>query len=364
MSENPYLAQLGRISGKLLTANLERNGVDLTFRSGDTDPDLLYLDVNNMRVGVNANPPNTELEISGASKVSNNFVVTGTSATFDNVIFNTNGTVSSVVGPIIVAPTGVDAFVQYSRVLTTDFEIETNYLQVTTTNQNLRLDASGTGKVDIQNTTDITGNLGVTGNIGVTGDVQLNGQFFIGDSPLDTVTINPDFQQGIVTNLTDSYDIGSVTKRWREVWIAGIVADQITTTTLTTSGEAQYSGNTITTIQSNEDLLITPNSGITHLESIDIQGGVLTHTHPTNNLTLVHTGNGYLQITDTNAVRIPSGDNSQRIGVEAGETRWNNEEGYLECFDGTVWQVSTGGGVVVTPAIMEELGRRYTLIFG
>lgn len=364
MSENPYLAQLGRISGKLLTANLERNGVDLTFRSGATDPDLLYLDVNNMRIGINSNPPNTELEVSGATKVSNDAIVTGTSATFDNVIFNTNGTVSSVVGPIIVSPTGADAFVEYARVLTTDFEIETNYLQVTTTNQNLRLDAAGTGKIDIQNSTDIAGNLGVTGNIAATGDIQMNGQFFIGDSPLDTVTVNPDFQQGIVSSVTDTYDIGSPLKRWRQMWIGGIIADQITTPIVTISGESQYSGNTITTIQSNENLLITPDSGITHLESIDIQGGTITHTHPTNDLTLVHTGNGYLQITDTNAVRIPAGDNSQRVGVEAGETRWNNEEGYLECFDGTVWQVSTGGGVIVTPAIMEELGRRYTLIFG
>lgn len=364
MSENPYLQQLGRISGKLLTNNLERNGVDLTFRGGATDPDLLYLDVNSMRIGINSNPPNTELEVTGATKISNSMLVTGTSATFDNVIFNTNGTVSSVVGPIIIAPTGVDAFVEYARVLTTDFEIETNYLQVTTTNQNLRLDTSGTGKIDIQNSTDITGNLGVTGNIGVTGDVQLNGQFFIGDSPLDTVTVNPDFQQGIFTNAANTYDIGSATKRWREVWIGGVIADQITTPIVTISEEAQYFDNTITTIQSNENLLISPNTGLTNLENISIQGGVLTHLHPTNNLTLEHTGNGYLQITDTNAVAIPAGDNSQRVGVEAGETRWNNEEGYLECFDGTVWQVATGGGVVVTPAIMEELGRRYTLIFG
>lgn len=364
MSENPYLAQLGRISGKLLTANLERNGVDLTFRGGALDPDLLYLDVNNMRIGVNSNPPNTDLEVTGASKVSNNVIVTGTSATFDNIIFNTNGTISSVVGPIIISPTGPDAFVEYKRVLTTDFEIETNYLQVTTTNQNLRLDAAGTGKVDIKSTTDIAGNLGVTGNISATGNVSMNGQFFIGDSPLDTVTINPDFQQGIVTNVTDSYDIGSPSKRWNDMWIGGIIADSLVTNILTISDQGQLSGNTITTIQSNDDLLISPDSGLTQLENISIQGGVLTHTHPTNNLTLEHTGNGYLQITDTNAVRVPAGNNSQRIGIEVGETRWNNEEQYLECFDGTVWQVATGGGVVVTPAIMEELGRRYTLIFG
>lgn len=364
MSENPYLAQLGRISGKLLNANLERNGVDLTFRGAATDPDLLYLDVNNLRIGVKSNPPTEALEITGYTKVSNNFLVTGTDATVDNVIIGTNGTFSTVVGPLNIVPVGVDAYVQYSRVLTTDFEIETNYIQVTSTNQNLELDAAGTGKIDIQSNTDITGNLQVNGNIVATGDIQLNGQFFIGDSALDTVTVNPDFQQGLNIGATNTYDLGSSLKRWSEIWIAGVVSDTITTNILNISNSMSFSGNTITTLQSNSDLEITPSTGIYHLENLDIQGNIINNTSPSQNLVLQHTGQGYLYFIDTNAIRVPAGDNSQRVGVEEGETRWNNQEGYLECFDGTIWQVSTGGGVVVTPAIMEELGRRYTLIFG
>ena len=50
---------IGRISGPLLKANLVRNGVDLTFRNGATDPDILYVDVNNARIGVNNSAPTT-----------------------------------------------------------------------------------------------------------------------------------------------------------------------------------------------------------------------------------------------------------------------------------------------------------------
>ncbi len=364
MSENPYLAQLGRISGKLLAPNLERNGADLTFRSGATDPDLLYLDVNNMRIGVKSNPPTADLEITGTTRVTNNMLVDGTDATIDNVVIGTNGTFSTTVGPIIVAPTGADAYVEYARVLTTDFEIETNYIQVTSTNQNLELDTAGTGKIDIQNSTDINGNLGVTGNINTQGNVQLNGQLIIGDSPIDTVTVNPDFTQGIVVNATDSYDLGSPSKRWAQVWIGGISSDSLTTTTLTISNETSFSGNTIGTILSNSDLNISPDTGITRLENLNIQGGTITNTALASNLTISHTGNGYLQIQDATAMRIPVGTDAERVGVSVGETRWNTDQDYLECFDGTVWQVATGGGVVVTPAIMEELGRRYSLIFG
>jgi len=66
-----------------------------------------------------------------------------------------------------------------------------------------------------------------------------------------------------------------------------------------------------------------------------------------------------------NAFLIPSGNNSQRrASPELGETRWNTEENYLECFDGAVWAVSTGGGIEVNVEIMEDLGHAYTLMLG
>jgi hypothetical protein len=38
--------------------------------------------------------------------------------------------------------------------------------------------------------------------------------------------------------------------------------------------------------------------------------------------------------------------------------------GYLECFDGSVWEISTGGGDEVTTTIMEELSTVYIIVFG
>ena len=53
---------IGRISGPLLKANLLRDGVDLSFET-----DLLYLDVNNMRIGVNTDSPTHDLQVSGTT---------------------------------------------------------------------------------------------------------------------------------------------------------------------------------------------------------------------------------------------------------------------------------------------------------
>ena len=363
MSE-PFVEQLGRISGKLLTANLLRNGSDLTFRNEPTDIDLLYLDVNNSRIGVNSSPPTQALDVVGSSRVGQNAIVNGTKADADNLIFYTSGTVGSSVGPIILAPTGADAYVQYGKILTPEFEIKDNYIRGLTTNADISLDTNGTGKIDILANTEVAGNLSVTGNITSTGNVRVDGQFVIGDSPVDTVIIAPDFTQSIIPGINGSYDFGKSNRRWAELHLHDMNgADYIDALNLFISDQVKFTANTISTIQSNDNLIIDSATGTVRIENISINAGVINNYNNTP-ITISHTGRGYLRINGTNAFRIPFGTTDERTPVEVGATRWNSEIGYMECFDGTVWQVATGGGTVVTATVMEELGHVYTLIFG
>jgi hypothetical protein len=64
---------IGRISGPMLFNNLERQGVDLAFQSN-----LLYLDVNNLRVGVQNASPNYVLDTPGNVKLAN-IIIQGSS---------------------------------------------------------------------------------------------------------------------------------------------------------------------------------------------------------------------------------------------------------------------------------------------
>ena len=62
---------------------------------------------------------------------------------------------------------------------------------------------------------------------------------------------------------------------------------------------------------------------------------------------------------------IPAGTDAERTtSPELGETRWNTDQEYLECFDGSVWTLSTGGGDEVTETIMNDLGNVWTLVLG
>ena len=60
------MSAIGRISGPLLKSNLIRNGIDLAFET-----DLLYLDVNNQRIGIRNATPQYELDITGTIRANN-----------------------------------------------------------------------------------------------------------------------------------------------------------------------------------------------------------------------------------------------------------------------------------------------------
>ena len=76
---------VGRISGPLLKANLLRNGVDLAFET-----DLLYLDVNNSRIGIKTTTPQYELDVNGTTR-STDLITTGTaSVSYTHLTLPTN----------------------------------------------------------------------------------------------------------------------------------------------------------------------------------------------------------------------------------------------------------------------------------
>jgi hypothetical protein len=355
------MSQLGRISGPLLKDNLTRDSVDLAF-----DTDLLYLDVQpgTEKIGINSDAPVRDLTVVGKSKIAGNFLATGTTATVSSLIINSTNTISSVSGPIIIEPTGADAYVEYGDVIAANLRIKDNFITAQNLNGSINFDPSGTGSVIYNSNTVINGNLQVDQNIRSRSNVQLNGVFTVGNNRIDRVTVNPDFTQSIIPGTTLSYDLGSNTRRWENFWLTGsFVAGTVSITTLNISDQLRFTGNTISSTQSNDSISLVSSTGNINIERLKFNNGDITNLN-NSNITFKFTGQGFLTVNDTNAMLIPVGNNSQRVGVELGETRWNRQLGYMECFDGTVWQVATGGGAVITPVVMQELGHVYTLIFG
>jgi hypothetical protein len=363
-SENNTIAALGRISGKLLSDNLIRNGVDLTFRNGPTDLDLMYLDVSNKRIGINRDSPTLTLDVIGTGRVSEDVKVVGTSARLGNVIFNTNGTVSSLVGPINIVPAGSDPYLRFQGFLNTDIAIKDNYIRSTVTNQNLEFQAHGTGLVDILSNSSVTGDLNITQNILVDGNVAVAGRFIVGDTPVDTVSFTPDFTQDLIPGNSNLYDLGTVSKTWAHIYLYGLQGVGSVNVKTVQAGTLELSGNTILSTALNGNVAFSAFTGRSiKLESFDINNSIITNTSGQNTV-FYPTDRGFLRINDTTAVVVPTGTDRQRTYSEAGETRWNTDRGYLEIYDGEGYVVATGGGAIVGEVVMQELGNLWSLMLG
>jgi hypothetical protein len=385
-SEPNYVASLGRISGKLLSENLERQGVDLTFRNGSADPDLLYLDVTNMRLGVEGKRtlPATLTRASGSlpvydldvnDTVKSIFTTVDTQANIDNLTFNANGTIGSVTGPIIIETTTTSTVIPYAKLLSDYLVIDGNVIS-SISNNNIRLDPSGTGITRIDSSARVTGNLQVQGvgkgDITVNGDLSSATDIIVGDTSLDTVTVTPDFTQSIIPGIDLTYDLGqqandSSPRRWSELQsrnLSTVVTNRPNAVKVSDQLWLDGTINKISGLQSNEDVDLLPDTGITYIESTKWQASDITNLLNTP-LTFASTGIGYTRIMGDNAFLIPAGPEAdRRASPEVGETRWNTDESYLECFDGSVWAVATGGGVEVSTTIMEDLSHVWILTLG
>ena len=375
------MSQLGRIGGQVLTDNLLRAGVDLAFET-----DLLYLDVNNQRIGVRDSTPVYDLDVN--NNIYTNELTAVTQLAAGNLQLNSPETISTSVGGIDVYING-GGEIFHDRLVTANLILDGNLIS-SISNSNIILDSNGSGTVELRADTNITGDLAVSGNINISGNLSNPGTLTFGDNQtFDTVTINTDFTQSIIPGDDLTFAMGadagdSSARRWGQsyspdwtyitdgAWPGSglrpqsvIVSDQIS---------LDGSINKLSAIQSNEDIILNPYTEITFIENTKWQSNDITNLLNTP-LTIATTGTGYYVFSGNNGIRIPAGtgdptyapgtpQNQRRASPVVGETRWNTDLAYLECYDGSVWAVSTGGGIEVTTEIMEDLGHVYTLMLG
>ena len=240
---------VGRISGPLLKDNLLRNGVNLAFETN-----LLYLDVVNSRVGINTSTPSTALQVNGTTRTTNLTSTTANLATFTisgNTIASSNATIN-------LTPSGANAVVYQGTISVGLLNISGNTIQATGTNTSVNVTATGTGGINLNNNTTVTGNLHATGNITADGNIQL------GDAVTDTITFNAEVASSILPSVTNTYDLGSNSLKWANVYATTVTATTVSATSftgsLTITGASNLTGNT--TIGATSADLLTVNSSI------------------------------------------------------------------------------------------------------
>lgn len=348
---------IGRISGPLLKANLIRDGVDLAFET-----DLLYLDVNNSRIGVNTSSPSTDLHVDGTTR-STNLVVDTQLSVGDLTI--TGNTITSSSSTINFQAAAGEATVYHSRLQIDDMQVSGNTISTTVSNSPIELRPNGTGTVNIVSNTNITGNLDVTGNINATGNVTIGGNIVIGDALTDDIVINASIRSDLVPQTDNTYDLGSATFRWRTIYVQDFYTDAISVPTLDI-GNLMFRDNEITTT-TGLDLYIDGNgAGGVRLGNFRIVDNVITNVS-TNAITqIVQSGTGYFKIQGTNGFVPPRGTDAERPTAYAvtGMTRYNTNSKALEVWDGLTWASPAGTSGAVSAAQAEDIAISWALTLG
>ena len=219
---------VGRISGPLLKSNLIRNGIDLAFET-----DLLYLDVNNQRIGVKNNAPQHEIDVTGTTRTTD-LIVSNQSTLGDiQVVGNTISTTQ----PYLNIAT-YDTVVSLNRLTVDSIDIEGNTISTNNDDSaadvNLELRPNGAGSVDVHSDMNVTGDIYATGNITADGNIN------IGDADTDNVIFNAEVASDIIPDLDNVYNLGSNPdsggKEWQNVYVNNLESSSINTLDLSVQG--------------------------------------------------------------------------------------------------------------------------------
>jgi len=132
--------------------------------------------------------------------------------------------------------------------------------------------------IDINGAVDISGNLDVGGNLVVTGTTTFNGgTITMGDAATDNVVFGADIDSNIIPDDDDTYDLGSASQQWRNLFIDGTAnIDALVADT------ADINGGSI------DGVTLGTNSAITQavIDNVNINGATIGHTDDTDLITL------------------------------------------------------------------------------
>ena len=214
---------IGRISGPLLKANLLREGVDLAFET-----DLLYLDVNNSRIGINNTSPQYDLDVNGTTRAPG-LEISNLANIADITI---SGTTIETTQPVLTLGTADNVI--YQNKFTVDNidvgHLGSNVISTNGADTDLILNPNGAGKVEVFADTTVYGDIVASGSITADGDIT------IGDSDTDNVIFNAEIASNIIPDVTKTYNLGSATKQWQDVYVENFFAGTVDTTSLEVDG--------------------------------------------------------------------------------------------------------------------------------
>jgi hypothetical protein len=223
-------AELGRISGPLLSADLLRNGVDLAFET-----DLLYLSVFDVDspskvvgIGVNTDIPNRPLTVDGT--LTTTFLQVPSTLTTPEFFVSTNR-IQNLVGNIVISPDQTtDPKIVTRSVGATNLRISDGLIENILLNSDINLSPNGLGRVVFT-----TSKVNIQDNLHATGTITWDGNITFGTADNDSISFSADINSDIVPDQDITFDLGSTLRnlQWDNLYSKTITVDSLTVTDIT-----------------------------------------------------------------------------------------------------------------------------------
>ena len=216
---------VGKISGPLLGPNLERSGVDFSV-----DTDLLYLNVNDQRVGFATDVPDATLSI------NNNFVA-------DDMIIDDVGNIGdlqyigsglnevrSFFGNINILPAGPDPVIHATAWGSQNVVFDDNIIRSTDSNASIEFYVDPSRKINIHS------NVLANGGVHATGDITFDGNIQFGNDDGDNIAFLGELNTDIIPDAHLTYNLGSSVKKWGTTYFYLWNGDVINTNEIASGG--------------------------------------------------------------------------------------------------------------------------------
>ena len=280
-----------------------------------------------------------------------------------------------------------------SQALVDDFRIYDNVIEQTSTNANIELNPQGAGKVIFDDITADGNTIASTNNqdirlnatkftITATGSVELPtgttaqrkntladfryntqyGEFEGNNGGTVYFPTMRDSDRDTYINLNDN-QFRFVTDGQQNTLLNQHI---LQTNKFTSDNKFSIDGNTITSATPDADINFFANgTGGIPFEDIEFKGQTVTNklnTPFTFGLADVYS---YLKFDNPYGLVIPNGVDANRpTSPEIGTTRWNQDKGYLETWNGTQWVLAAGGGASVTQEYAEDINFLWATLLG
>lgn len=366
-----YAQSLGRIGGQLLSPNLEFQGDDVQF-----DTDLLYLDVANNRIGINNYGTSPEAlylgTLAGDQALETvNLIVDGVTTTNSAWTISSN-TIQLATGALYVSPNQASSpTITANGVGSANVNITDRLIATKTINESLYITPDNIGIVQVNGNMQVNG-VGsltyVTGNVLVDGNYIAGSVINLGDATTDTIAFTADSNSDLIPSVTNTYSLGSASKKWNNIYAKTLNGTSIITTGAVLDGITITDNSIFSTIIAN-DVAISPlgTGNVTFNGLVPFTGSNLNNnTDRVYNAPyyLLSTNDGYVNFAGTNAVVFPLGTTAERNTTITGTTRYNTDLGFLEIYNGTSWQNSNGNIPLADAQYMSDNAVIYDLILG